>query len=58
MRELRSGRKAAEDLPRVGRLCLDDIDGAILQKFNKDPFTLDVSKQRTSALRLLPFGSI
>jgi hypothetical protein len=38
MREFRSGRKAVEDLPRVGRTCLDDIDGAILQKLNKYPF--------------------
>lgn len=38
MREFRSGRKAVEDLPRVGRPCLDDIDGAILQKLNKYPF--------------------
>jgi hypothetical protein len=28
MREFRSGRKAVEDLPRVGRPWLDDIDGA------------------------------
>jgi hypothetical protein len=38
MREFRSGRKAVEDLPRVGRPCLDDIDGAMVQKLNKYPF--------------------
>jgi hypothetical protein len=37
MRELRSGRKAVEDLPTVGRPFLDDIDGAIIQKLNKYP---------------------
>jgi hypothetical protein len=25
-------------LPRVGRSCLDDIDGAIVQKLTKHPF--------------------
>jgi hypothetical protein len=38
MREFRLGRKAVEDLPRVRRPCLDDIDGGIVQKLNKHPF--------------------
>jgi hypothetical protein len=38
IRKFRSGRKAVEDLPRVGRLCLDDIDAVIVQKSNKYPF--------------------
>jgi hypothetical protein len=38
MREFRLGRKAVDDLPRVGRLCRDDIDGAIVQKLKKHPF--------------------
>jgi hypothetical protein len=32
------GEKAVEDLPRVRRPCLDDIDGAIIEKLNKHPF--------------------
>jgi hypothetical protein len=38
MREFRLGRKAVEDLPRVGRPCVDDIDGAIAHKLNGHPF--------------------
>jgi hypothetical protein len=38
MREFRSRRTAVEGLPRVGRTCLYDIDGAIVQKLNKYPF--------------------
>jgi hypothetical protein len=38
MREFRLGRKAVEDLPRVGRPCVEDIDGAIAQKLNRHPF--------------------
>jgi hypothetical protein len=38
MREFRLGRKAVQELPTVGRPCLDDIDGAIVHKMNKHPF--------------------
>jgi hypothetical protein len=38
MREFRLERNVVGDLPRVEKRCLDDIDGAIVEKLNKHPF--------------------
>jgi hypothetical protein len=57
-REFRLGRKAVEDLSRVTKLCLDDIDGAIFQKLNRHLFIPAVLWQRRFALRLPLFGNI